>query len=85
VWKLPSSTVEAAAHHHEYKLGGHRFSANLVAAADTFANAMGIGVPAKHVIDPAEAVFRDLGLKADQVNSTLVQYAKLLPSVRIFK
>jgi len=85
VWKLPSSTVEAAAHHHEYKLGGHRFSANLVAAADTFADTMGIGVPVKHTIDPAEAVFKDLGLKADQVNSTLIQFAKLLPSVRIFK
>ena len=79
VWKLPSSTVEAAAHHHEYKLGGHHFSANLVAAADSFADAMGIGVPQKHLIDPAEPVFRDLGLSAEQVNSTLVQFAKLLP------
>jgi putative nucleotidyltransferase with HDIG domain len=85
VWKLPSSTVEAAAHHHEYKLGGHRFSANLVAAADAFADIMGIGVPSKRICDPAEAVFKDLGLKAEQVTSTLVQFGKLLPSVRIFK
>jgi putative nucleotidyltransferase with HDIG domain len=85
VWKLPSSTVEAATHHHDYKLGGHHFSANLVAAADCFADAMGIGVPIKHIIDPAEAVFRDLGLKAEQVTSTLVQFGKLLPSVRIFR
>ena len=85
VWKLPSSTVEAAAHHHDYKLGGHHFSANLVAAADTFADNMGIGVDNKRIIDPAEAVFRDLGLKGEQVTATLVQFAKLLPSVRIFK
>ncbi len=85
VWKLPSSTVEAAAHHHEYKLGGHRFSANLVAAADTFADILGIGVANKRVCDPAEAVFKDLGLNAEQVTATLVQFGKLLPSVRIFK
>jgi putative nucleotidyltransferase with HDIG domain len=85
VWKLPSTTVEAAAHHHEYKLGGHHFSANLVAAADSFADAMGIGVPFKHIIDPAGTVFRDLGLSGEQVTSTLVQFEKLLPSVRIFK
>jgi putative nucleotidyltransferase with HDIG domain len=85
VWKLPASTVEAAAHHHEYKLGGHHFSANLVAAADSFADAMGIGVPLKHTIDPAETVFRDLGLSGEQVTSTLVQFEKLLPSVRVFK
>jgi putative nucleotidyltransferase with HDIG domain len=85
VWKLPSSTVEAAAHHHQYKLGGHHFSANLVAAADTFADIMGIGVPNKRICDPAEAVFKDLGLKAEQVTSTLDQFGKLLPSVRIFK
>jgi putative nucleotidyltransferase with HDIG domain len=85
VWKLPDSTVEAAAHHHEYKLGGHHFSANLVAAADSFADAAGIGVPLKHLIDPAETVFRDLGLNAEQVNSTLLQFAQLLPSVRVFK
>jgi len=84
VWKLPSSTVEAAAHHHEYKLGSHHFSANLVAAADAFADAMGIGMPLKRILDPAEAVFKDLGLKAEQVTSTLVQFGKLLPSVRIF-
>jgi HD-like signal output (HDOD) protein len=84
-WKLPSSTVEAASHHHDYKLGGHHFSANLVAAADSFADAMGIGVPLKHIIDPAETVFRDLGLKGEQVTATLVQFSKLLPSVRIFK
>jgi putative nucleotidyltransferase with HDIG domain len=85
VWKLPASTVEAASHHHDYKLGGHHFSANLVAAADSFADAMGIGVPLKHIIDPAETVFRDLGLKGEQVTATLVQFSKLLPSVRIFK
>lgn len=85
VWKLPASTVEAAAHHHNYKLGGHHYSANLVAAADAFADNMGIGVPNKRVLDPAEAVFKDLGLKADQLNATLVQFGKLLPSVRIFK
>jgi putative nucleotidyltransferase with HDIG domain len=85
VWKLSSSTVEAAAYHHDYKLGGHHLSANLVAAADTFADIMGIGVPNKRICDPAEAVFKDLGLKAEQVTATLVQFAKLLPSVRIFK
>jgi len=85
VWKLPSSTVEAASHHHDYKLGGHHFSANLVAAADTFADIAGIGVPNKRVCDPAEAVFQDLGLKAEQVTATLDQFGKLLPSVRIFK
>jgi putative nucleotidyltransferase with HDIG domain len=85
VWKLPSSTVEAAAHHHQYKLGGHHFSANLVAAADAFTDAMGIGVPVKRILDPAEAVFLDLGLKAEQVTSTLTQFEKLLPSVRVFK
>jgi putative nucleotidyltransferase with HDIG domain len=85
VWKLPASTVEAAAHHHDYKLGGHHFSANLVAAADAFTDNMGIGVANKRVLDPAEAVFKDLGLKADQMNATLVQFGKLLPSVRIFK
>jgi hypothetical protein len=77
--------VEAAYHHHDYKLGGHHFSANLVAAADTFADIMGIGVPNKRICDPAEAVFKDLGLKAEQVTSTLDQFGKLLPSVRIFK
>ena len=85
VWKLSSSTVEAAAHHHNYKLGGHHFSANLVAAADTFADIMGIGVPNKRICDPAEAVFKDLGLKEEQVKATLVQFGKLLPSVTIFK
>jgi len=85
VWKLPSSTVEAASHHHDYKFGGHHFSANLVAAADTFADIMGIGVPNKRICDPAEAVFKDLGLKAEQVTATLDQFGKLLPSVRIFK
>lgn len=85
IWKLPSSTVEAASHHHDYKLGGHHFSANLVAAADTFADIMGIGVPNKRIGDPAEAVFKDLGFKAEQVMSTLDQFRKLLPSVRIFK
>jgi putative nucleotidyltransferase with HDIG domain len=85
VWKLPSSTVEAAAHHHNYKLGGHHFSANLVAAADAFADAMGIGRPAKRMLDPAEAVFTDLGLKGDQVMTTLTQFEKLLPSLRVFK
>ena len=85
IWKLPSSTVEAASHHHDYKLGSHHFSANLVAAADTFADIMGIGVPNKRICDPAEAVFKDLGLKAEQVTSTLDQFGKLLPSVRIFK
>jgi putative nucleotidyltransferase with HDIG domain len=85
VWKLPSSTVEAAAHHHNYKLGGHHFSANLVAAADAFADAMGIGRASKRLLDPAETVFTDLGLKGDQVMSTLTQFEKLLPSVRVFK
>jgi putative nucleotidyltransferase with HDIG domain len=85
VWKLPSSTVEAAAHHHDYKLGGHHFSANLVAAADAFADAMGIGRVLKRFIDPAEEVFVDLGLKADQVKSALAQFEKFLPSVRVFK
>ena len=85
VWKLSSSTVEAAAHHHDYKLGGHHFSANLVAAADTFADIMGIGLPNKRICDPGEAVFKDLGLKAQQVTATLVQFGKLLPSVRSFK
>jgi putative nucleotidyltransferase with HDIG domain len=85
VWKLPSSTVEAASPHHQYKLGGHHFSANLVAAADAFADIMGIGVPNKRTCDPAEAVFKDLGLKSDQVTSTLDQFEKLLPSVRVFK
>jgi len=85
VWKLSSSTVEAAAHHHNYKLGGHHFSANLVAAADTFADIMGIGLPNKRICDPGEAVFKDLGLKAQQVTATLVQFGKLLPSVRSFK
>jgi putative nucleotidyltransferase with HDIG domain len=85
VWKLPSSTVEAAAHHHNYKLGGHHFSANLVAAADAFADAMGIGRASKRLLDPAEAVFTDLGLKGDQVMTTLSQFEKLLPSVRVFK
>jgi putative nucleotidyltransferase with HDIG domain len=85
VWRLPSSTVEAAAHHHDYKLGGHHFSANLVAAADTFADTMGIGVPNKRLLDPAEPVFKDLGLKAEQVTAALDQFGKLLPSVRVFK
>ena len=85
IWKLPASTVEAAAHHHQYKLGGHHFSANLVAAADAFADAMGIGVAVKRILDPAEAVFVDLGLKADQVTSTLVQFEKFLPSVRVYR
>jgi putative nucleotidyltransferase with HDIG domain len=85
VWKLPASTIESAAHHHDYKLGGHHYSANLVAAADAFADNMGIGVPNKRVLDPAEAVFKDLGLKADQMTATLLQFGKLLPSVRIFK
>jgi putative nucleotidyltransferase with HDIG domain len=85
VWKLPSSTVEAALHHHNYKLGGHHFSANLVAAADAFADIMGIGVPSKRICDPAETVFKDLGLKAEQVTTTLDQFGKLLPSVRLFK
>jgi putative nucleotidyltransferase with HDIG domain len=85
VWKLPSSTVEAAAHHHEYKLGGHHFSANLVAAADAFADSAGIGVPSKRVLDPAEAVFKDLGLRADLVMTTRTQFDQLLPSVRVFK
>lgn len=85
VWKLPASTVEAASHHHDYKLGGHHFSANLVAAADTFADTMGIGVGVKRVIDPAMPVFTDLGLKGEQVTAALVQFEKLLPSVRTFK
>jgi putative nucleotidyltransferase with HDIG domain len=85
VWKLPSSTVEAAAHHHQYKLGGHHFSANLVAAADAFADAMGVGVTLKRILDPAEAVFKDIGLKAEQVTSTLAQFEKLLPSVKIYR
>ncbi len=85
VWKLPSSTVEAAAHHHNYKLGGHHFSANLIAGADAFADAMGIGRASKRLLDPAETVFTDLGLKGDQVMSTLTQFEKLLPSVRVFK
>jgi putative nucleotidyltransferase with HDIG domain len=85
VWKLPSSTVEAAAHHHEYKLGGHHFSANLVAAADAFADSAGIGVPSKRILDPAEAVFKDLGLRADMVMTTRAQFDQLLPSVRVFK
>jgi putative nucleotidyltransferase with HDIG domain len=85
VWKLPSSTVEAAAHHHQYKLGGHHFSANLVAAADAFADAMGVGTPSKRLLDPAEAVFTDLGLKGDQVASAFSQFEKLLPSVRSFR
>ena len=85
VWKLPASTVEAAAHHHEYKLGGHHFSANLVAAADAFADAMGVGTSLKRILDPAEPVFTDLGLKGDQVKAALSQFEKLLPSVRIFK
>jgi HD-like signal output (HDOD) protein len=85
VWKLPASTVEAAAHHHDYKLGGHHFSANLVAAADAFADAMGVGTSVKRILDPAERVFTDLGLKAEQVTSALAQFEKLLPSVRIHK
>ena len=85
VWKLPTSTVEAAAHHHEYKLGGHHFSANLVAAADAFADSAGVGVPAKRVLDPAEAVFKDLGLRPDLVMTTRAQFDQLLPSVRVFK
>jgi putative nucleotidyltransferase with HDIG domain len=85
VWKLPASTVEAAAHHHDYKLGGHHFSANLVAAADAFADAMGIGSALKRILDPAEKVFTDLGLKAEQVTSALAQFEKMLPSVRILK
>jgi hypothetical protein len=45
----------------------------------------GIGVPNKRICDPAEAVFKDLSLKSEQVTSVLDQFAKLLPSVRIFK
>jgi putative nucleotidyltransferase with HDIG domain len=85
VWKLPSSTIEAAAHHHDYKLGGHHFSANLVAAADVFADAMGVGVAVKKLLDPAEAVFRDLKLTAEQVTAAFDQFGKMLPSVRVFK
>jgi putative nucleotidyltransferase with HDIG domain len=85
VWKLPSSTIEAAAHHHDYKLGGHHFSANLVAAADVFADAMGIGTLLRRIPDPAEPVFTDLGLKGDQVKNALAQFEKMLPSVRVFK
>jgi HD-like signal output (HDOD) protein len=85
VWKLPASTVEAASHHHDYKLGGHHFSANLVAAADTFADSMGVGTDIKRILDPAMPVFTDLGLKDDQVVSAFQQFEKLLPSVRVFK
>lgn len=85
VWKLPASTVEAAAHHHDYKLGGHHFSANLVAAADAFADAMAVGTTAKRTLDPAEKVFTDLGLKGDQVSTTLSQFEKLLPSVKVYR
>jgi putative nucleotidyltransferase with HDIG domain len=82
-WRLPASTVDAAAHHHDYKLGGHHFSANLVAAADAFADAMGIGISSPRTLDPAEPVFLDLGLKPDQLASALTQFEKLLPSVRV--
>jgi len=85
IWKLPSSTIEAASHHHDYKLGGHHFSANLVAAADAFADAAGIGVASKRVLDPAEPVFRDLGLSAEQVLTARAQFDQLLPSIRIVK
>jgi putative nucleotidyltransferase with HDIG domain len=85
VWKMPASAVEAASHHHSYKLGGHHFSANLVAAADVFTDAMGIGTSLRRIPDPAEPVFTDLGLKADQVVSALSQFEKLLPSVTVFK
>jgi hypothetical protein len=46
---------------------------------------MGVGVPSRRLLDPAEPVFRDLGLSGEQVNSALVQFGKLLPSVRVFK
>jgi len=46
---------------------------------------MGIGMPSKRNCDPAEPVFKDLGLKAEQVTSALDQFGKLLPSVRVFK
>lgn len=85
VWKLPASTIEAATYHHDYKRGSNHLSANLVAAADAFADNMGLGVPNKRVLDPAEAVFKDLGLKADQMTATLVQFGKLLPTIRVFK
>lgn len=85
IWKLPCSTTEAAAHHHDYKLGGHHFSANLVAAADAFADSAGIGVPGKRVLDPAEEVFRDLGLRSEQVLAARAQFDQLLPSVKIAK
>ena len=85
VWKLPSSAIEAAQHHHQYKLGGHHFSANLVAAADAFANMAGIGLKEKVNVDTASEVFRDLGIKPDQVTAAYSQFDQLLPSIRSFK
>lgn len=85
VWKLPSSTIEATLRHHQYKLGGHHFSANLVAASDAFADAAGIGQATKRLIDPAEEVFRDIGLTATQVTAVFGQFEKLLPSLRTQK
>jgi putative nucleotidyltransferase with HDIG domain len=85
VWNLPSSTIEATLHHHHYKQGGHHYSANLVAASDAFADVAGIGLKSKRLIDPAEEVFRDLGLTASQVTSAYSQFEKLLPSLRTLK
>lgn len=85
IWKLPSSTIEATLHHHQYKHGGHHFSANLVAAADTFADMAGLGSEPKKNIDPAYEVFRDLGMNETQVTQTFSQFEKLLPSLRTLK
>jgi HD-like signal output (HDOD) protein len=80
-WKLPSSTIEAAAYHHDYRLGdGHRF-ANLADAADVFADILGIGTTEKRKLDATLTVFKDLGLTKDQVQEAMDQFIMVVPAI----
>ena len=80
-WKLPSSTIEAAAYHHDYRLGdGHRF-ANLADAADVFTDILGIGTSEKRELDATDQAFKDLGLTKDQVQEAMAQFLMVVPAI----
>lgn len=72
-WKLPEATVQAALYHHRFRHEGkHYLVANLMAAADLIADALGLGTQPL-AVDPDHPTFRSMGLKPETIASIVAE------------
>ena len=84
-WKMPTTTIEAAAHHHDGVDDNGHVYANLVRAADVFADVLGVGTTEKQRLDPTDKVFKDFKLSENDVLAAMAEFIELLPTFSKFK